>query len=62
MMYRHKKRGTTYTKVGVAELQYSNRVIEGDHLVIYRCRETGKLWARPDDEFNDGRFEELKDG
>lgn len=57
--HRHKKRGTTYTVIGTAELQAAGAVIENEDLVIYRCMETGKLWARPKTEFEDGRFEIL---
>lgn len=61
---RHKKRGTTYTVLGEAEVQISTastaRLLnEGDKLTIYRCEHDGKLWARFPDEFNGGRFEEL---
>lgn len=59
--YRHKKRGTVYEVVGTAELQvaeFINMPDEGDHLAIYRG-EDGKLWARPYNEFHDGRFEPL---
>lgn len=55
-LWRHKKRGSTYTVVGTAEVQSSNPVNEGDRLVVYRG-EDGRLWARPVDEFTDGRFE-----
>lgn len=67
-IYRHKKRGTTYEIVGEAEAQVSTGahvwgIVErplrdGDQLTVYRCIETGKLWARFPDEFHDGRFEE----
>lgn len=55
--FRHKKRLTTYNIIGDAELQCSSPVEEGDKLIVYRCKETGKLWARPQSEFFDGRFE-----
>lgn len=58
--WRHKKRGTTYDVIGDAELQTSECLPEGSTpLVVYRCRETGELWARPVDEFHDGRFERI---
>lgn len=56
-VWRHKKRGTTYTIIGEAELQAEEPLSEGHTLTIYRCRETGKLWARNVPEFHDGRFE-----
>lgn len=57
-VWRHKKRGTNYEKIGVAELQCATgqNPGEGEGLVIYRG-EDGKLWARLADEFHDGRFE-----
>ena len=57
--WRHKKRGTTYEEIGRAELQIAaGAVFEGDTLVVYRG-EDGKLWARGEREFEDGRFERL---
>lgn len=53
--WRHKVRGTIYTEIGRAELQMSRDLVEGATLVIYRG-EDGKLWARQEDEFEDGRF------
>lgn len=59
-LWRHVGRGTTYTEVGRAELQVSAGFVEeGDTLVVYRGTD-GKLWARPQHEFCDGRFEEVK--
>jgi hypothetical protein len=59
--YRHVKRGSTYTKIGVAELQNSTGIecLEGAQLVIYRADNDGQLWARPEREFDDGRFEAI---
>lgn len=69
MKVRHKKRSTTYTVLGEAEVQISvdhkglgtdRRLLkEGDTLVVYKG-EDGKLWARFPNEFHDGRFEEVK--
>ena len=56
-VWRHAKRGTSYTVVGEARLQSSEPVHEGVPLVVYRCRVTGDLWARPTGEFYDGRYE-----
>jgi len=60
---RHKKRGTTYTMVGYAELQMSvqRTLYEGDKLAIYRADSDDSLWARHSDEFIDGRFELVED-
>lgn len=54
--YVHVKRGSTYSKIGVAELQSFSPVVEGVPLVIYKSIKDGRLWARPEQEFNDGRF------
>jgi hypothetical protein len=57
---RHKKRGSTYSVLGTAELQIAHiPAVEGAELVIYRCEEDGKLWAREFGEFEDGRFEDI---
>lgn len=58
--YRHVKRGTVYEVVGEAELQtVSGALVDGSALLIYRG-DDGKLWAREEGEFHDGRFELLK--
>ena len=54
--HKHKKRGSFYTKIGEASLQSTAEISEGTPLVIYRG-EDGRLWVRPRDEFEDGRFE-----
>jgi hypothetical protein len=57
--WRHKKRGTTYMEVGRALLQAATGPVgEAATLVIYRDRQ-GRLWAREEGEFEDGRFEEV---
>lgn len=53
--YRHKKRGTTYEVLSIAEDE--NR--RGTNVVIYRGEDDGKIWTRPSEQFFDGRFEEL---
>ena len=60
-LWRHLTRGTVYTEVGRAELQHSlgRPPQEGDRLVIYRG-EDGRLWARAEAEFEDGRFERVQ--
>lgn len=57
---RHKKRGSTYTVIGEAEIQTSNRLFEEDRVTVYRCDTDGKIWARPTPEFEDGRFEPIE--
>lgn len=43
-------------RLGGAEVQSSRPIKEGDVLTIYLDM-YGKLWARPVEEFHDGRFE-----
>lgn len=59
--YRHKKRGTSYENVAYAFLQTEKPIVDGVELKIYRDI-TGKVWARPVEEFFDGRFEVLEGG
>lgn len=54
--HRHVKRGTDYQVIGSASLQAGQQVGEAATLVIYRDAK-GRLWARPEVEFDDGRFE-----
>ena len=58
---RHVKRGTTYQVIGEAKLQTFGSIAEGAMLTIYRGDNTGALWARPTDEFRDGRFVTLSE-
>ncbi len=58
--WKHLKRGSKYMEMARAELQIATKPpVEGDHLVIY-ADDTGKVWARYDVEFEDGRFEQIK--
>lgn len=57
--WRHLKRGTVYTEVCRAQIQIATvDVVEGSDMVVYRG-EDGRLWAREEGEFEDGRFEEV---
>lgn len=54
--WQHVKRGTSYEVIGLAELQIaSHDLVDGSELVVYRG-DDGKLWAREESEFADGRF------
>ncbi len=61
--WRHKKRGSIYIEIGRAKLQASDTggMSDNQPMVVYRG-EDGQLWVRPEDEFNDGRFELVHDG
>lgn len=58
--HRHKKRGTEYQVLGDASLQTEFEITEGTMLRVY-IGDDGKMWARPCEEFADGRFEEIPD-
>lgn len=70
-LHRHKKRGTTYELLGIAEAQVSKTtenvfqadayrpLREGDRLAVYRAEDGLRLWVRFEDEFRDGRFENV---
>jgi hypothetical protein len=58
--HRHIKRGSTYTAIAVGTAQTADKITDNTPVVIYRA-EDGSWWVRPQDEFNDGRFEALKD-
>ena len=57
MLFR--SRGSIYTELGRGILQTNFPVSDNTEVVIYKG-EDGKLWARPVDEFEDGRFEKIK--
>ena len=57
-VFRHKKRGTSYAVQGYASLRAEGACETGAVLVIYKG-DDGKTWARPHDEFHDGRFVEV---
>lgn len=56
--YRHKKRGTEYELVGLAQVQTESALTDEAEVVVYRGAD-GVLWVRSDAEFNDGRFEPI---
>lgn len=52
----HKKRGTVYGVYATAMLQTENPIGDDTQLAIYIGND-GRVWARPIDEFMDGRFD-----
>ncbi len=59
-LWRHKKRGTTYTVLFPdAEFQCADNGWDHREVVVYRSTTGGGVWVRPASEFHDGRFEQV---
>lgn len=58
--HKHKKRGTSYSKMGSVVLQTETPLEDNATAILYRDTKNGQMYVRPATEFNDGRFEELK--
>lgn len=54
-LVKHVKRGTTYNVLGKARIQTEWPVVDNVELTVYQGQD-GIMWARPTDEFEDGRF------
>lgn len=57
--WQHKARGTTYRITGFATLHSKNLNIPDTVVVTYESEADQRTWARPWDEFLDGRFVKL---
>lgn len=58
--WRHKKTGGVYIVMDEIKLQTAKPIEDMAELVLYMAVD-GTMWARPKDEFLDGRFEEIVD-
>lgn len=58
-IWRHKKRGTTYTILLFSTMQIGVPSLDGVLMVTYMCNETKVHYTRVYDEFMDGRFERV---
>lgn len=57
-LYKHAKRGTIYRVLHFATLQIEGQ-LDYAVVIVYQDIESLQVWVRPNDEFFDGRFEEL---
>lgn len=58
--WRHLKRGLTYIELARGTMQASDDgCLDMQPVVVYRSEKDGSIWCRPQDEFEDGRFEAL---
>ncbi|HRY03859.1 MAG TPA: hypothetical protein P5256_12065 [Beijerinckiaceae bacterium] len=58
-LFQHNKRGSLYAIVAEAELQTTAPVPEGARLIVYVGLD-GRIWARPAEEFHDGRYASIQ--
>lgn len=59
--HRHIKRGAVYRLAGISTLQSSGGPIGEGTKIAHYIGEGGDSWSRPQAEFDDGRFEELRE-
>ena len=59
--WRHKKRGTFYTTLGLAQVQCPPEApLRDQEVVVLYVGDDGDLWVRRQSEFYDGRFEAVE--
>lgn len=58
-VWRHKKRGSSYTIKGHARVQCETPLQDGELPLLYQDVVSGEYSVRRDDEFFDGRFEQI---
>lgn len=58
-LWRHRKRGSYYSGIGIASVQAATPIPEGALVKVY-LGEDGDLWVRAVTEFDDGRYEEIE--
>lgn len=56
--FKHKIRGSFYSVLGAGYLQ-TNTPLADNHPLIFYEGDDGKMWARCQEEFHDGRFQEI---
>jgi len=58
--WRHLKRGSEYILVGRGGFQCADPAFDQKPITVYRAKKDGAWYARPDEEFFDGRFEVME--
>lgn len=61
-VWRHKKRGTTYSVVGEVRVQCETPLQDGETIRLYQSQQDGSYSCRRHSEFIDGRFEKIEGG
>jgi hypothetical protein len=54
-VYKHLKTGGRYLFIGKAKLEWNLHPV-----IVYKCIKSEQIWVRPEKEFFDGRFIQVK--